>query len=271
MTTGSPPIPFCRLLYPGACFGEIALLIPSARRAANIVAQTFSEAQYLTRNDLFLCLQDFPAPRERIQRLAEQRLNDLNAQHNNANFRAPAVDKMLGEEGPGWVGESKFANMVKQAQVADKAQKALAARRTSDEGNAASGSSGRSTSTVGEPKGAEGKSPSARRQSLTRRLGLKSSSAKSVAPAPGEDEGAAEAAAAAAADAAAPSAAAGGASAESKVGGRARVGMDKADGVAPPEWKDGGGDQTTDAGAAASPRGGGDGVETLEAAPGASE
>ena len=51
-------------LHPGACFGEIAVLIPNSRRAATIVAQTFSEAQMLSRNDFFECLTEFPSLKE---------------------------------------------------------------------------------------------------------------------------------------------------------------------------------------------------------------
>jgi len=128
------------ILYPGACFGEIALLIPSARRAANIVAHSFSEAQYLTRDDLFFCLRDFPALKTRITRLAQQRLDDLNstaaqstAQRKGSSHRdgtagsdenvVPEATEQGGQIKP--VTISRFAVAVKQAQVQDTRSKGL--------------------------------------------------------------------------------------------------------------------------------------------------
>ncbi|KAL1515913.1 hypothetical protein AB1Y20_002527 [Prymnesium parvum] len=74
VVVGGKPI---TILHPGACFGEIALLIAGARRAATIVAHSFSTAQFLTRDALFSCLRDFPELKLRITRLAESRLRDL--------------------------------------------------------------------------------------------------------------------------------------------------------------------------------------------------
>lgn len=64
-------------LAPGACFGEIAVLIPNTRRTATIVALTFSEAHELTRQDFMSCLDDFPVLKNQITTLAEQRLRQL--------------------------------------------------------------------------------------------------------------------------------------------------------------------------------------------------
>ena len=49
----------------GACFGEIAVLIPGARRAASIIALTFAEAHMLVDTDLKECLTHFPMLRDR--------------------------------------------------------------------------------------------------------------------------------------------------------------------------------------------------------------
>ena len=64
-------------LGPGACFGEIAVLIPHVRRTATIIALTFSETHELTRDHFMECLDDFPVLKQRITTIAEQRLHEL--------------------------------------------------------------------------------------------------------------------------------------------------------------------------------------------------
>ncbi|KAL1500250.1 hypothetical protein AB1Y20_012918 [Prymnesium parvum] len=62
---------------PGDCIGEIALLLPDVVRTASVVAEVFSEAQKLSRNDFRSCLSDFPEMESRIRQIAEERLAEL--------------------------------------------------------------------------------------------------------------------------------------------------------------------------------------------------
>jgi len=64
-------------LNDGACFGEIALLVPGALRTATIMAITFCEVFALMRVDFAKCLEGFPEMHSRIRVLAEQRVTEL--------------------------------------------------------------------------------------------------------------------------------------------------------------------------------------------------
>ena len=64
-------------LSSGACFGEIALLVPGALRTASIVAVTFCEAHALSRADFEQCLGGFPEMHARIKMIAERRVAEL--------------------------------------------------------------------------------------------------------------------------------------------------------------------------------------------------
>ena len=64
-------------LTDGACFGEIALLVPGALRTASIVALAFCETHVLPRSDFAACLSGFPEMHSRIRAIAERRVQEL--------------------------------------------------------------------------------------------------------------------------------------------------------------------------------------------------
>ena len=66
-------------LKSGACFGEIALLVPNATRTASIIARSFSNAYMLTREHFETCIERFPQLEKRIKKMAQQRLKELKA------------------------------------------------------------------------------------------------------------------------------------------------------------------------------------------------
>lgn len=61
----------------GDCFGEIALIMPNTRRTAAIRANNFVETQMLRRLDFEDCLAGYPQVKERMEKAAEIRIQQL--------------------------------------------------------------------------------------------------------------------------------------------------------------------------------------------------
>src|SRR5262249_42029672 len=77
-------------LFAGACLGEIALLSGSPR-TATVVAVVESELAEITRDLFVRVAAEYPVLRERVHRLAEERM----AQNRNRPRRAGAAPKTL--------------------------------------------------------------------------------------------------------------------------------------------------------------------------------
>jgi len=84
------------LLSDGDCFGEIALLLPGTRRTASIVAVTFCECHCLSQDRFNHCLEGFPDLRARLQKLAEDRVQQMAeqaaTQEAKATIRKPSMN-----------------------------------------------------------------------------------------------------------------------------------------------------------------------------------
>lgn len=65
------------VLNAGDCFGEIALLVPNVMRTASVVALAFCEAHSLNHDDFHYCMKDFPLMRDRLKKIADERLSEL--------------------------------------------------------------------------------------------------------------------------------------------------------------------------------------------------
>jgi len=95
-------------LTDGDCFGEIALLVPSARRTASIIAVVFCEAYQLSREAFQSCLEGFPDTHARIRKLASERVRELASQAAKPQAPPPAT-------APQWSRQSRRVNSHRQS------------------------------------------------------------------------------------------------------------------------------------------------------------
>jgi len=120
------------MLSRGACFGEIAMLVPGTRRKATIVAQTFTETQRLSRKDFLECISEFPSLKNRMENLVQKRLGELDKHKQLAERRTQKEVEMAEKEAGKRAGEGSansspfaarggFAEVIRQAQENERA------------------------------------------------------------------------------------------------------------------------------------------------------
>eukprot|EP00324_Dicrateria_rotunda_P001380 CAMPEP_0206166166 /NCGR_PEP_ID=MMETSP1474-20131121/23088_1 /ASSEMBLY_ACC=CAM_ASM_001110 /TAXON_ID=97495 /ORGANISM="Imantonia sp., Strain RCC918" /LENGTH=692 /DNA_ID=CAMNT_0053570009 /DNA_START=131 /DNA_END=2209 /DNA_ORIENTATION=- len=121
------------VLSRGACFGEIAMLVPGSRRKATIVAQTFTETQRLSRTDFLECISEFPLLKVRMENLVQKRLGELNKHKKQAEQRSQREASIRAAEGKPLAEDSDhgstlggrktggFAEVIRQAQENERA------------------------------------------------------------------------------------------------------------------------------------------------------